>query len=146
MSMLKWPGVLISSLDALSPVFDLTIRFWVASDFFRSGLVKIQSWESTLALFEYEYTVPLLAPGLAAWLAAGVELVVPVLLVVGPGTRLGAAVLFVLNIIAATSYPEISAAGVKDHLLWGLMLAMIVFHGPGKYALDHLIRRHCQGR
>lgn len=136
---------LVRALDALSPVFDLTIRLWVANVFFRSGLVKIQSWDSTLALFAYEYDVPLLAPELAAWLATGVELLFPVLLVVGLGARFSAVVLFAFNIVAATSYPEISAAGIKDHMLWGLMLAVILFHGPGKLAVDHVMRRHYQG-
>ncbi len=135
---------LIKALNALSPIFDLAIRLWVANVFFRSGLVKIQSWDSTLALFAYEYNVPLLAPELAAWLATGVELLFPVLLVVGLGARLSAVVLFAFNIVAATSYPDISAAGIKDHMLWGFILAVVLFHGPGKFAVDHLLRRQYQ--
>ena len=38
----------------LTPLFDLAIRLYVASVFFKSGLTKIQDWSSTVALFQYE--------------------------------------------------------------------------------------------
>lgn len=142
----KLIGTLTKGAGFLSPLFDLAIRLWIANEFFRSGLVKIQSWDSTLALFAYEYQVPVLSPELAAWLATGAELTLPVLLALGLGARFSAALLFVLNIVAATSYPDISAAGVKDHMLWGVMLATTLFHGPGKFALDHFIHHRYQGR
>ncbi len=104
-----------------------------------SGLTKIASWESTLALFEYEYAVPILPPGIAAPLSIVVELLAPVLLVVGLGTRYTAIVLFVFNIIAAISYPDISDAGIKDHSFWGMLIAVLIFHGPGKLSLDQFI-------
>ena len=124
-------------LDFISPLLDIIIRIWVAKVFFQSGLVKIQSWESTLMLFEYEYQVPVLSPALAAWLATGTELMLPVLLFIGLLSRPTALVLFVFNIIAVVSYPDISAAGIKDHMLWGTMLAITVIHGPGKISLDY---------
>ena len=52
-----------------------------------------------------------------------------------------AAVLFVFNIIAVISYPDLSEVGLKDHQYWGLLLLVTLFHGPGKLSLDHLIRR-----
>ena len=50
-----------------APILDLVIRVWVGKVFFMSGLVKIQSWSTTLALFESEYQVPVLSPQLAAY-------------------------------------------------------------------------------
>ena len=132
----------IKVLEYLTPAFDLAIRIWVAKVFWQAGWQKIQSWDSTLALFEYEYEVPFLSPELAAWLGTGVELAMPVLLVLGLGGRLSAVILFVLNIVAAISYPDISIAGMKDHYLWGVMLLLVVFHGPGKLSIDHFIRKH----
>ncbi|MGH8602998.1 MAG: DoxX family protein, partial [Gammaproteobacteria bacterium] len=73
---------------------------WVANVFFKSGLVKIQSWESTVALFTYEYSVPYLSPELAAYFGAFTELFFPVLLAIGLAGRLSAGVLFVFNIVA----------------------------------------------
>jgi hypothetical protein len=36
----------------LAPMLDLAIRLWVAKVFFMSGLTKVQSWDTTLSLFE----------------------------------------------------------------------------------------------
>ena len=82
--------VAIRLLDRLSPVVDLVIRVFVASVFFKAGLTKIASWSSTVALFENEYAVPLLPPELAAFMGTGVELIFPVLLVLGLGSRFAA--------------------------------------------------------
>jgi len=131
----------INGITFLTPLLDLGIRIYVARVFWLSGQTKIQSWDSTLMLFEYEYAVPILPFDVAAYAATGVELVAPVMLVLGLGTRFGALSLFVLNYVATISYPDINVAGHKDHLLWGTMLAISFFHGPGKLSIDHLIRR-----
>ena len=128
-------------LDLLTPVLLLGTRLWVANVFFKSGLVKIQSFDTTVLLFEYEYSVPLLSPKLAAYFGTATELIVPVLLAVGLTGRFSAFVLFVFNIIAVISYPTLHAAGLKDHQLWGFMLAILVFYGPGKLSLDHWLAK-----
>jgi putative oxidoreductase len=124
-----------------APVLDLIIRIWVAKAFFLSGLTKIQSWDSTLALFENEYAVPLLPPELAAYMGTFTELFFPVLLVLGLGTRFAAGVLFVFNIIAVISYPDLGEVGLRDHQYWGLLLLIPLLHGPGKISVDHFVRR-----
>jgi putative oxidoreductase len=134
-------GKTITGINFLAPLFDLGLRLWVARVFWNSGLQKTASWDSTLMLFEYEYAVPLLPFDVAAYLATGVELAAPVLLVIGLGTRASALALFILNYVAAISYPDINIAGIKDHLLWGTMLAITFFHGPGKISIDHFIKR-----
>jgi putative oxidoreductase len=53
--------------------------------------------------------------------------------------------LFVFNIVAVISYPDISAAGISDHLHWGFLLAVTIFHGPGKLSVDHFIHRRLFG-
>jgi len=135
-----WYGGAVRALTALTPVLDLAIRLWVANAFFKSGLTKIASWDTTIALFENEYAVPLLPPEIAAYLGTAVELGIPVLLVLGVFTRPAAIVLFVFNIIAVISYPDLSEGGLKDHIYWGLLLLVTFFHGPGKLSIDHLIR------
>jgi len=142
---LTGPAALISKavkvIDFFTPVLDLAIRVYVAKVFFASGLTKIVSWDSTLSLFENEYAVPLLPPELAAYLGTAAELFLPPLLAAGLGSRAVALAAFVFNLVAATSYPDISQAGIKDHILWGALLAVTFFHGPGRISLDNLIVR-----
>lgn len=134
-------------LDAwFQPLADLAARLYLAQVFFASGLTKIQDWDTTLLLFTEEYHVPLLPPPLAAAAGAFGELFFPVLLALGLAGRLGALGLSLVNLMAVVSYwhvlgtPE-QAAGLTQHLLWGLMLALLVGHGPGRLSLDALIGR-----
>ena len=123
-------------LSALSHVLALVMRLYVAHDFFLSGLTKLRDWDSTLFLFREEYHVPLLPPEVAAFMGAGGELVLPVLLVLGLGGRFAALGLTVMNIVAVISYPGLAPAALKDHYLWGAMLLVILCYGPGKLSLD----------
>ncbi|HET7096678.1 MAG TPA: DoxX family protein [Casimicrobiaceae bacterium] len=128
-------------VDRLQPIFALAVRLYVARVFFASGLIKIMSWSSTLALFANEFHVPLLSPTMAAYLGTAAELGLPVLLALGLGTRFAALVLFVFNIVAVISYPDLSDAGLKDHMLWGALMLVTFFYGPGKISVDHILQR-----
>jgi putative oxidoreductase len=123
----------------LAPLGDLILRLWVAQAFWMSGLTKIQSFDTTVQLFENEYQVPLLPPVVAAYAGTFTELFFPVLLVLGLGGRFAALVLFVFNIIAVISYPDLNAAGLFQHQAWGLGLLILLLHGPGKISFDHWI-------
>jgi putative oxidoreductase len=136
-----WLRRSIHSLNLLAPLADLVIRFWVANVFWQSGLTKIQSFDTTLQLFRYEYSVPLLPPEVAAYLATFSELAFSALLAAGFAGRFSAAALSVLNIVAVISYPELDANAVGYHQLWGLLLLVPLLHGPGKLSLDHLIAK-----
>ncbi len=126
----------VGGLNAAAPLFDLGVRLYVADVFFRSGLVKLQSWDATLFLFENEFAVPLLPPEIAAYLGTAAELTLPVFIALGFGTRLFALALALFNVMAVISYPGLSPAGLKDHILWGTLILVILFHGPGKLSLD----------
>jgi putative oxidoreductase len=132
----------LGSINMTQAVFLLFLRLWLAKVFFMSGLTKIQSWDTTLMLFEYEYSVPLISSVLAAWMSTAAELAIPVLLVFGLLTRLSVVALFILNVVAAISYADISFAGEKDHIIWGLMLMVLFFFGPGKLALDRFLVKY----
>jgi putative oxidoreductase len=124
------------------PVLDLLLRIGIAGVFWKSGRLKLQSWEFTVFLFRDEYRVPLLPPELAAQLATAVELVTPVMLVLGLGARLGAATLLgMIFVIQVFVYPH----AWLDHLLWAAMLTYILTRGPGPISIDHLIRRRVLG-
>ncbi len=129
-------GRVVGWLNAAAPLFDLGVRLYVANVFFRSGVVKLQSWDATLFLFENEFAVPLLPPEIAAYLGTAAELTLPVFIALGFGTRLFALALFAFNAMAVISYPGLSPAGLKDHILWGTLMLVVLFHGPGKFSLD----------
>ena len=48
--------------EYLAPALDLGLRLFVAIVFFKSGMTKIKTWDSTLYLFSDVYQVPLLDP------------------------------------------------------------------------------------
>lgn len=138
------------SLAALTPLVLLLFRVFVALAFWRAGLVKIDSPDSTLYLFSNEYQVPLLSASVAAVVATWVELIVPWFLALGLGTRVMAAFLFVYNAIAVISYPALWPHGFwhglagndfADHKAWGLMLLALVALGAGRWSLDALLSR-----
>ena len=133
-------GVLDRGLEWISPLFLLGLRVYVANVFFKSGLTKIQDFSSTVALFENEYKVPIISPTLAALSGTAAELILPALLVVGLASRPTALALFVFNIVAVVSYPDISESGIKDHVLWGTMILVVVFFGAGRLSIDHWLK------
>jgi putative oxidoreductase len=126
----------VAALDMLRPVAQLVARVYVGSVFFRSGLTKLRDWETTLALFQDEYHVPLLSPSVAAFMGTGGEIGLPVLLVLGLFGRFAAAGLSVMNVVAVLSLSEIPEAALQGHVFWGSLLAMLVLWGPGAISLD----------
>jgi len=126
----------VAALNALQPAAQLLARIYVASAFFRSGLTKLQDWDTTLALFSDEYHVPLLNPTLAAWMGTTAEISLPVLLVLGLGGRFAAAGLFILNGVAVMSLTEIAPAALQQHVFWGSLIAALLLWGPGGWSVD----------
>lgn len=131
---------ILSFIDAaLAPLLDLGIRLYMASVFFKSGLVKIGNWDGTLYLFANEYRVPLLPPEAAAWLGTFGELFFPPLLALGLAARFAALSLSVVNAVAVIAFWHVlseNEAARMSHFYWGLLLAVTLFHGPGRLSLD----------
>ncbi|WP_395344654.1 DoxX family protein [Ningiella sp. W23] len=118
----------------------LAARLYVAWVFFKSGLTKLNDWESTLLLFEYEYAVPVLDHVSAAYLATAGELILPVLLALGLFTRKAAIGLFIVNYVAVISLEDIPAAALYLHYVWGLMLIANIIWGAGKLGADKFLK------
>jgi putative oxidoreductase len=123
-------------------IHQLLFRLAIAGVFLRAGLTKIESWESTVALFADEYKVPVLAPHVAAAMAATFEVGCSVLLLLGLGTRLAALPLIgMILTIQLFVYPQ----AWSEHLVWGSILLFLVTRGGGVVSVDHLIARRFQG-
>ncbi|OGT33893.1 MAG: hypothetical protein A3C44_02525 [Gammaproteobacteria bacterium RIFCSPHIGHO2_02_FULL_39_13] len=135
----------IRAFNTLKPIGDLLARIWVAYVFFLSGLVKVQSWQATVMLFQHVYHVPFMSPYFAAVSATAAELILPVLLVLGLGGRFVIFIFFIYNAMCAFSYPFLwtieGAASLSQHINWALLLMLLMFHGSGKLSLDYLIHQ-----
>ena len=129
----------IGGLELLQPLAQLAARLYVAQAFFLSGLTKIRNWDTTLALFQDEYQVPLLPPEVAAVAGTTGELVLPVLLLLGLAGRFAALGLSVMNVVAVISLAEIAPAALQQHQLWGSLLIGLALWGPGRWSLDRVL-------
>jgi len=119
-------------------LLQLGMRIGVGAVFFNSGLLKYNSWEFAVKLFEDEYKVPLLDPTVAARLAMFNELVFPVFLFVGLATRLVTLPLLgMVFVIEVFVYP----LAWTEHLMWASILVLLLTRGPGVFSLDYLIER-----
>ena len=128
-------------LSNTSVLAQAAARLYVAWVFFASGLTKLRDWDTTLFLFEYEYSVPLLPFELAAYMATAGEILLPVLLVLGLASRFAAAGLLVVNIVAVISLQDVPTAALYLHYIRSLLLLQIIIWGGGQLALDRWSRR-----
>lgn len=131
-------------LDLLQPLFTLAIRIWVGLQFWKSGLTKIASWDTTLYLFREEYHTPVLPPEVAAVLGTAGELGLPILLWLGLFGRFAALGMSFVNTMAVVSYAHVLLApgyeaALAQHVLWGFMLLVILIYGPGRLSADYVL-------
>jgi putative oxidoreductase len=124
-------------------IIQLAGRIGVGATFFKAGLLKYQSWEFAVRLFQEEYRLPLLDPAVAARIATVQELTIPVLLFLGLATRIATLPLLVMiAVIQIFVYPN----AYNEHLVWGAILALLLTRGPGVFSVDYLISRYAQKR
>jgi putative oxidoreductase len=140
---LAWIGHVLRWLDRIPyTLLAIPLRFAVATVFWNSAMAHLASWETTLTLFEEEYKVPVLPPDIAAYMAVGIEVTAPVLLVLGLLTRPAAAVLLgMVAVIEIFVYPQ----AWPTHIQWAAMLFVLLARGPGRFSLDWLVRRRVLG-
>jgi putative oxidoreductase len=134
-----WRGVerVLGALDRVPyALLALPLRIAVAGVFWRSAMTKLANWDTALALFSDEYRVPLLSPDVAAYVAVTIELVTPVLLVLGLATRAAALVLLGMTaVIEAFVYP----LAWPTHIQWAAMLLVLLCRGAGAWSIDRLV-------
>ncbi len=138
--MIKYIYSIINKAEImLMPIIDFLFRCVVAYPFFLSGLtkwtyVKNDQLDTLYFLFE-EYNVPFLPLKVAALMSTAGELILPVLLVFGIATRIGALGLFIMTafIYNADSNPHA--------VYWAMITFYLMIHGGGKISLDNFIMR-----
>lgn len=125
------------------------MRIALALPFFRSGLTRWDGFLSlspgTLFLFEeqfklhifgQEYAFP--APDQLAFLTGANEITLPILLIIGFGTRFAALGLLVMTGIIQLVFPD---GWVNFHLYWAALALGIIAIGPGTLSADHWIAK-----
>lgn len=132
---------MVRGIEALTPLFDLSVRLYLANIFWKGGMVKLSSWMSTVMLFTMVYDVPVLSPEVAAYLSTTIELGGSFLLAIGLAGRWAALSLFGLNIVAALSYGQLSEAALQEAFYWAVLFLYVVLHGPGLISVDDLLDR-----
>ena len=120
-------------------ILQLTMRFGVGLYWFKGALLRIQSPEFGLKLFQEEYKVPSLDPALAMHLANFNETVCSCLLFLGLFSRLATLPLLVQQLLIIQVF--VYRQSYVDTLLQGSCLLFILTRGPGVFSLDHLIDR-----
>jgi putative oxidoreductase len=137
----------------------LLARFSIAATFWSSGQTKVEGFvlnivtgeftlgwprlsSSAVDLFRDEYKLPLLPPELGAVLAAAGEHALPLLLLLGLGTRIASFGLLVMTaVIQFLVYPGAYAT----HGVWAAVLLWLMRRGGGTFSLDHLLARRRGG-
>ena len=106
----------------------------IVSGSFELGMPRLSS--SAVDLFRDEYQLPLISPELGATLAALGEHVLPLLLLLGLGTRFAALGLLVMTaVIQLLVYP----AAYPTHGVWAAVLLWLMVRGPGAVSIDHAL-------
>lgn len=147
-----WMSRIPEDLAALLARVSLAATFWLSGQTkiegfvldpiglrFETGWPRLSG--SALELFRSEYALPLLAPETAALLAALGEHLLPVLLVLGLGTRWAALGLLVMTaVIQLFVYPQ----AWPTHGLWAAIALGLMARGAGRLSLDHLLARRAE--
>lgn len=129
-------------------VTQLALRLALAIPFWRSGILKwdgfLQLNDVAVLLFESQFQLhlpggpyPFPAPAEFAFAAGLAEIVLPVLLVLGFGSRFAAAGLLVMTGIIQLTEPS----GWPIHATWAAMALAIMCWGPERISLDALLKR-----
>jgi putative oxidoreductase len=131
---------------ALPSLVQLVMRLALAVPFWRSGILKWSGFgklsDTAVTLFTDEFMLHLPggpyhfpAPSLIAFLSGTGEILFPVLLVLGLGTRFAALGLLFMTVIVELTVPD----GWPIHLTWAAMALGIMAWGPGRISIDHVV-------
>jgi len=131
---------------ATPSVVQLVLRLALAVPFWRSGILKWSGFlrlnDTAVTLFSEEFMLHLPGgpyhfpvPTVMAFLSGCGEILFPVLLVLGLGTRFAALGLVFMTLIVELTVPD----GWPIHITWAAMALGIMAYGPGRISADHLL-------
>jgi len=139
---------IFSGLDRIGEFLpQLGLRLFLAYEFWQSGVEKwngMNWFGEIVGMFPFPFNV---IPVEISWqIATWSELLGAVALVVGLATRAFSAALIVVTLVAWASVHAVLGYNVCDNgwklpLIYLVMFLPLLFSGPGKLSLDHLIRR-----
>lgn len=125
------------------------LRLSLAIPFFRSGLTRwdtgfsisdttyyMFSTEFRLHIFGEKYPIPL--SQYIAQVVSFLEIVCPVMLILGLFTRFSAFTLLMMTMVIQLVVPD---GWSTFHLPWACMSLSLIALGPGKFSLDEWLRR-----
>jgi putative oxidoreductase len=135
-------------------IAQLALRFAVAVPFWNSGLTKWDGFlrlsDSAIYLFQEEFRLHLFgaayafpAPKLMAFLSGSGEILLPIFLVLGLGTRFAAVGILAMTAVIQLTIPD---GWANFHLPWAAMALAIMTHGPGRISLDYALGLDGQAR
>ena len=130
-------------LEAAQWIPQLLVRLFVGWFFVQTGWGKVHNLAAMTERFQ-GWGIPF--PGFSAALSGYTELIGGALVVLGLLTRL-ASVPMAINMIVATAAVKLAkVSGLNDFVeldepLYALAFLWLVFFGPGKASLDHLLLR-----
>ena len=139
----KTLGLCRSTEDCGKGISMLALRLFAAYEFGEAGLAKWrgENWFADIR-DAFPFPFDLLPAGLSWNLAMGAELVVPVLLVLGLLTRLGALALMILTAVAWYAVHAGNGYNVCDNgYKMAFIYLLLLLQGAGKYSLDYLLFR-----
>ena len=124
----------------------LVLRIALAVPFWRSGILKWSGFlelnDTAVLLFRDEFKLHLPGgpysfpvPELMAFMSGSVEVLAPIFLVLGLGTRFAALTLLAMTCIVELTVPD----GWPVHITWAAMALGIMAWGPGRLSVDQVI-------
>jgi len=139
-------------------VVALALRLLMAWQFFLDGQTLISGPRYSLSIYGFDFSVVLpmqvraetistfiaqygalpLPPLFAAYIVSYAEFILPVMLLIGFGTRFAA--LGLLLMTAAIDFYVTPPSLWSEHMYWGAVLLVLLTRGPGALSLDYLIK------
>lgn len=130
---------------------NLAIRFLLAYEFWEAGMMKLNS-DNWFMGIQDQFPFPFnIVPTEISWqIATWTELLGPVLLVLGLGTRFASISLIILTIVAWASVHAGNGYNVCDNgyqlpLMYLVLFMSLLLQGAGKLSIDYWIRKRITG-